>query len=103
MAEKEGEILGCIAGGMDEKEHANVYVLYISPKAQRQGAGHLLLKTLTDYQKMHFNAKEQWVSVAEDNTIGIPFYEKEGFILDHILDNSHDNAEARDLQYKRDI
>ena len=52
---------------------------------------------------MHFNAKEQWVSVAEDNTIGIPFYEKEGFILDHILDNSHDNAEARDLQYKRDI
>lgn len=103
LAEKDGQALGCIGGGMSEDGTANIYVLYVLPQAQRQGIGHALVQTLTDYQKAEYQAEKQAVTVTEGNKIGIPFYEKEGFGFESITGNWLDSSQARDLHYIRNI
>ena len=103
LAERNGQVLGCIGGGMSEDGRANVYVLYVLPQAQRLGIGHELLETLTTYQKSQYQAKEQAVTVTEGNAIGLPFYEKEGFVFDSATENWIDSSQARDLHYIRNI
>ena len=103
LAEENGQVLGCIGGGMNEEGEANVYVLYVLPSQQKRGIGHALLVALTQYQKETFQASKQWVSVAEGNRIGIPFYEKEGFVFVEARENWIDASQARDLSYVRTI
>ncbi|MBP2623271.1 GNAT family N-acetyltransferase [Streptococcus oricebi] len=103
LAEENGQVLGCIGGGMNEEGEGNVYLLYVLPSQQRKGLGHALLATLTKHQKEVFQARKQWVSVAEGNQIGIPFYEKEGFEFVVASENWIDPSQARDLQYVRKI
>lgn len=103
LAEMNGQVLGCIGGGMSEDGRANVYVLYVFPQAQRLGIGHALLDTLTSYQKSQYQAREQAVTVTEGNTIGLPFYEKEGFAFESATENWIDSSQARDLHYIRNI
>ena len=103
LAERNGQVLGCIGGGMSEDGRANDYVLYVLPQAQRLGIGHALLETLTSYQKSQYQAREQAVTVTEGNSIGLPFYEKEGFVFESATGNWIDSSQARDLHYIRNI
>ena len=103
LAERNGQVLGCVGGGMSEDGRANVYVLYLLPQAQRLGIGHALLETLTSYQKSQYQAREQAVTVTEGNAIGLPFYEKEGFVFESATVNWIDSSQARDLHYIRNI
>lgn len=99
----DGQELGCIGGGMGDDGRANIYVLYVLPQAQRQGVGQALVQTLTAYQKEHYQALQQAVTVTEGNQIGIPFYQKMGFVFADVTDNWIDSSEARDLHYIRNI
>ena len=88
---------------MGEDGRANIYVLYVLPRAQRLGVGHALVRTLTDHQKSEHQAVEQAVTVTEGNTLGISFYEKEGFGFENATENWIDSSQARDLHYFRNI
>ncbi len=78
VAVDDGKIVGAGGGGFAGEEVAELYVLYLDPKRKREGIGRKLLETITNDQ-MERGAKEQWVSVAKGNFMGIPFYEAVGF------------------------
>ncbi len=73
-----GEVVGAGGGGFIDEEVAELFVLYLNPNRKREGIGSQILKAVTDDQ-IERGAKEQWVSVTKDNSIGIPFYEATGF------------------------
>ncbi len=73
------EVVGAIGGGMVSESAGEVFVLYLDPSRRKEGIGTFLLNALTRQQKEEFSATEQWVSVAKDNHLGIPFYEARGF------------------------
>lgn len=85
-----------------EDGRANIYVLYVLPRAQRLGVGHALVRTLTDYQKSEHQAVEQAVTVTEGNTRYF-FLRKEGFGFENATENWIDSSQARDLHYFRNI
>lgn len=99
------EIVGAIGGGVDEEGIAEVYVLYLDPEKRNKGIGTKLLNYLSDVQKSKYGAHEQWVSVAKNNMLGIPFYESRGFIFQHEEQSYESNLEdqAISLKYKRKI
>ncbi|MGT2811494.1 GNAT family N-acetyltransferase [Streptococcus minor] len=103
LAEEEGEILGCIGGGVDEENKAQVYVFYVALSAQRRGIGHSLLEAMTSYQKETYGSTEQWVAVTKGNPIGIPFYEKEGFSFSHETPSWIDASQGISCHFKREI
>ena len=73
-------VVGAGGGGFTGPETAELYVLYLDPERRREGIGRKLLEAITYDQKLQ-GAKEQWVSVAKGNRMGIPFYEAVGFRL----------------------
>jgi len=73
-----GKVVGAGGGGFIGEEVAELFVLYLDPKRKREGVGTKLLEAITNDQ-IERGAKEQWVSVAKDNFMGIPFYEAVGF------------------------
>lgn len=77
--DRASDVIGAGAGGMTGPAVGEVFVLYVDPPRQRQGAGRALLEAITDQQRA-FGAREQWVSVEEANTKGIGFYESRGFV-----------------------
>jgi len=81
VAEAEaGEVVGAGAGGLTGPGVGEVFVLYVDPRRQREGAGRALLEAITERQ-LADGAHEQWVSVEPANPKGIPFYESQGFTL----------------------
>lgn len=76
----EDKVIGVIGGGMIDKSIGEIFVLYMDEKYRYKGIGKLLLDALTKEQ-LSKGATEQWVSVQEDNMLGIPFYEARGFIF----------------------
>lgn len=103
LAEDDGRVLGCIGGGVDEENKAQVYVFYVDLTAQRKGIGHVLLETMTDFQKETYTCSEQWVVAAKGNPIGIPFYEKEGFVFHHEAPSWFDQSQGISCHFRRDI
>ncbi|MBA4496024.1 GNAT family N-acetyltransferase [Paenactinomyces guangxiensis] len=73
-----GRVTGAGAGGLTSEGTGELFVLYLDPKRRGEGIGTLLLNAITEVQKSQ-GAKEQWVSVSENNQKGIPFYEARGF------------------------
>ena len=81
VAETEvGEVVAAGAGGLTTPITGEVFVLYVDPSHQREGAGSAVLRALTAQQLAH-DAREQWVSVEQGNVRAIPFYEHHGFTL----------------------
>lgn len=105
VAEKDGEILGVISGGMIDDDTGEVYVLYLTPTIRGRGVGTRLLNFLTKIQKHRYGATEQWVAVAKGNIYGIPFYEARGFVFQHEEQSYGTSSEDQDisLKYKRKI
>jgi len=79
VAEKEGDIVGVIGGGMTDEADGEIYVFYVAPEARGTGIGSKLLNFYTKIQKYTYGTERQWVSVAKGNMYGIPFYESKGF------------------------
>lgn len=101
VAEEAGQIVGAIGGGLLNSEECEVFVLYLNPEKKRKGYGSALLAELTEIF-LNFGAKKQWVSVTKDNQMGIPFYEKQGFIFQHERPAyTHEKSNRTSLRYLR--
>lgn len=73
-----GQVVGAGGGGFTGEETSELFVLYLDPDRKREGIGSKLLAAITTDQIAR-GAREQWVSVAKGNGMGIPFYEAVGF------------------------
>ncbi|MGT2771324.1 GNAT family N-acetyltransferase [Streptococcus marimammalium] len=102
VAEKDGLILGCICGGC-ESDTGFIYALYVHPEFKQKGIGKELLRVYTAYQKEHYAIKKQAVSVVENNQMGIPFYEKVGFVLSKTVPNWFDNTQGYKCHFERSV
>lgn len=97
-----GEVIGAGGGGMTGEDIAELFVLYMDPELKREGIGRKLLAAITEDQ-IRCGAKEQWVSVAKGNSMGIPFYEAIGFELQEERPAYGTNEEEgyRSVRYRR--
>ncbi|WP_010532422.1 GNAT family N-acetyltransferase [Lentibacillus jeotgali] len=75
----ESDIAGVIGGGMTSSDTSEIFLLYVDETFRYQGIGKRLLESLTREQ-INQGATGQWVSVQEENQLGIPFYEARGFM-----------------------
>lgn len=105
VAERNGEIIGTISGGMTRNKIGEIYVFYLNPDLRSKGFGTRLLNFYTKIQKFTYGAEEQWVAVAKGNHYGIPFYESRGFIFQFEQPSYGTTLEDEDisLMYKRII
>ena len=78
VAVENERVIGAGGGGFLAETVAELFVLYLDPARKREGIGSRLLERITADQ-IQRGAKEQWVSVAKDNAMAIPFYEAVGF------------------------
>ncbi|MGD6803860.1 GNAT family N-acetyltransferase [Rossellomorea aquimaris] len=105
VAVDNGTVVGAGGGGMTGDTTGEIYVLYMDPVRRGEGIGSQLLEAITSQQKEEFQAGEQWVSVQQGNTKGIPFYEAKGFTFKH-EEPGHGNEEAENyisLRFSREI
>ena len=104
VAVEDGTVVGAIGGGLIGEHQAEVFVLYLDPKRQREGIGSTLLQALTEVQRQN-GATEQWVSVAKGNRKGISFYEAKQFqfIQEQPSFANSDNETYVSLRYCRMI
>ncbi|MFC4358096.1 GNAT family N-acetyltransferase [Halobium salinum] len=94
--ENEG-IIGAAGGGLTDAETGEVYVLYVDPAAQRQGAGTSLLNAVTEEQ-VEAGATEQWVSVVDGNGVGTDFYRQHGFTVEGRREEEGESVASLRLQ-----
>ncbi|MGO1059145.1 GNAT family N-acetyltransferase [Planococcus sp. FY231025] len=97
-----GQVVGAGGGGMTGEETAELFVLYLAPDRKREGIGSKLLAVITEDQ-VRRGAKEQWVSIAKGNAMGIPFYEAVGFDLqeERPAYGTSEEEGYRSLRYRR--
>lgn len=75
----DGQVAGTIGGILNKNENkSEIYVFYVDQVYRYKGIGRKLLDVFTQAH-MKEGATEQYVSVEEDNMLGIPFYEARGF------------------------
>ena len=104
VAESDGEVVGCIGGGIDEQNAGHVYVFYVHPDVKRKGIGTALLEAFTTYQKETYRITEQWItSLMEGNRIGQAFYGKSGFVFEFATENPDAPHSRRSLHLKRKV
>lgn len=97
VAVDNGKVVGAAGGGMLDRTTGELFVLYLDPNRRGQGIGSQLLEAVTQALR-NMGAKQQWVSVAKANQLGIPFYEARGFIYQY---PKPDNSEV--LRYLRKL
>lgn len=74
----DGKVVGTIGGILTEEKISWIWVFYINEAYRYKGIGKQLLHTYTN-EHIQAGATEQWVSVQDQNTLGIPFYKANGF------------------------
>ncbi|WP_161992262.1 N-acetyltransferase [Pseudonocardia sp. EV170527-09] len=74
-----GSVLGAAGGAITGEGVGELYVLYLDPDRRGEGIGTRLLDHVTVQLRDH-GAREMWVSVAEGNDRGVPFYRARGFV-----------------------
>lgn len=103
VAEMDGSVVGVIGGGMISGNENEVFVFYMDKNYRYMGIGRQLLNVFTE-NFMKRGAKVQWVSVQEDNTLGLPFYESNGFRFQSIKETGTGTGEVqRSLRMKREL
>ena len=103
VAEADNTVAGVIGGGMISGSENEVFVFYMDRGYRYMGMGKQLLNVFTD----HFikkGAAVQWASVQEGNTLGLPFYESNGFYFQSIKETDTGTGEVqRSLRMKREL
>ncbi|WP_308818073.1 GNAT family N-acetyltransferase [Pseudonocardia alni] len=79
VAEETGTVVGAAGGAVTGVGVGELYVLYLDPGRRGEGIGTRLLDHVTGQLRAH-GATEMWVSVAEGNDLGVPFYRARGFV-----------------------
>ncbi|GAB3020235.1 hypothetical protein GCM10011376_37140 [Nocardioides flavus (ex Wang et al. 2016)] len=74
----DGRVLGAAGGGVLDRSRGQLYVIYLEAGLRGRGIGTALLDAVTEQQRQ-VGATEQWVSVTEGNSLGLPFYRARGF------------------------
>ncbi|MFA9413381.1 MULTISPECIES: N-acetyltransferase family protein [unclassified Streptococcus] len=103
VAELDGHILGAIGGGVSEGNFGHIYVLYVHPEHKGKGLGRALVNFLTDHQKATYGINRQQVTVAKNNQMGIPFYERMGFVCQGEIPSWYDSQRPNNLTYEREV
>lgn len=102
-AEAEGKVVGVIGGGMISGKENEVFVFYMDENYRYMGIGKQLLNVFTEHF-MKRGATAQWASVQEDNALGLPFYEANGFYFQSIKETATGTGEVqRSLRMKREL
>ncbi|SOC41242.1 GNAT family N-acetyltransferase [Salinicoccus kekensis] len=103
VAEAGGEVAGVIGGGMTGSSVNEIFVFYVDGRFRYMGIGKKLLETFTAHFR-NKGARQQWASVQEGNTLGLPFYEAQGFRCEGIKETRTGTGEIqRSLRMKREI
>ncbi|GAA0459593.1 GNAT family N-acetyltransferase [Alkalibacillus silvisoli] len=71
-------VVGTIGGVMTEPSASEIYVFYIDENYRFKGIGKKLLDAFTK-DHIRKGATDQYVSVQDGNSLGIPFYKLRGF------------------------
>ncbi|MEU9820283.1 GNAT family N-acetyltransferase [Pseudonocardia alni] len=79
VAEEAGSVVGAAGGAITGAGVGELYVLYLDPDRRGEGIGTRLLDHVTAQLRDH-GATGMWVSVAEGNDLGVPFYRARGFV-----------------------
>lgn len=103
ILEIEGDLIGCIGGGIPEEGLGEIYVLYLKPNLKRRGYGSILVDEFMKLQQDEYNITKQRVAAAQGNAMGIPFYEKQGFAEKEIRAVLADNEVYYSLVMYRDL
>lgn len=103
VAELDGQILGAIGGGVEDDNWGNIYVLYVHPDHKGKGMGRALVNFLTDHQKTTYGITRQKVTVAQNNQMGIPFYEHMGFTNPTLIPSWNNPDGKENLNYERKV
>lgn len=104
VAVEDDKVLGCIGGGVDNRNEGHIYVLYVDPDLKRQGIGSQLVAAFTTYQKDTYEIEEQWITSAmEGNMVGLSFYEKQGFIFQYATESKQHPSFPRGFHLKRTV
>ena len=78
-------------------------MLYLKPNLKRRGYGSILVDEFTKLQQDEYNITKQRVAAAQGNAMGIPFYEKQGFVEKEIREVLADNEVYYSLVMYRDL
>nr|WP_245732844.1 GNAT family N-acetyltransferase [Salinibacillus kushneri] len=103
IALADSKVVGVIGGGKTGPELGEVFVFYVDEHYRYKGIGKKLLEAITKEQ-LKWGIKRQWVSVQEDNQLGIPFYEARGFTFEKKKTTQTETGEKQiSLRYWRAI
>ncbi|GEL77647.1 GNAT family N-acetyltransferase [Tenuibacillus multivorans] len=72
------KVAGTIGGVVSEPNISEIYVFYVDEMYRYKGIGRKLLDAFTK-EHIKNGATEQYVSVEEENELGLPFYKSRGF------------------------
>lgn len=103
VAELDGQVLGAIGGGVDADNWGHIYVLYVHPDHKGKGLGRALVNFLTDHQKTTYGISQQKVTVAQNNQMGIPFYERMGFVNQGLIPSWYNQGGKDNLNFERQL
>jgi RimJ/RimL family protein N-acetyltransferase len=80
----EGGVVGFVSTGesRDPEAVAELYAIYVLPRAWGTGAGTSLMRAGLDAMRARFSGEEAVLWVLEDNPRARRFYEREGWALD---------------------
>lgn len=103
VAEVDNTVAGVIGGGMISRSENEVFVFYMDRNYRYMGIGKQLLNIFTEHF-MKKGAEVQWASVQEGNTLGLPFYEANGFYFQSVKETSTGTGEVqRSIRMKREL
>ena len=103
VAEVDDTVAGVIGGGMISGSENEVFVFYMDRDYRYMGIGKQLLHVFTGHFKKK-GALVQWVSVQEGNSLGLPFYESNGFYFQSVKEMDTGTGEVqRSLRMKREL
>lgn len=103
VAELDGHVLGAIGGGVSEDNLGHIYVLYVHPDHKGKGLGRALVNFLTSHQQETYGISRQQVTVAQNNQMGIPFYEAMGFVNQGLIPNWYNHGGKENLSFVRPL
>src|SRR5699024_1393831 len=78
VATVDQKVVGTIGGAITDPGVSEIFVFYVDELYRYKGIGSKLLEKFTKEQKSR-GATKQYVSVEEENELGIPFYTSHGF------------------------